>query len=377
MAAEGSLLSRFFELRLTSYRRPTHAGATCVQLDKAENCQLAIVEFDDQGLCFAPGIMSDFAAALNALADKDPIIVVFAHGWKHNASESDSNLLEFTQLLRETTGFSDGRPVLGIYLSWRGLSRDGNWVWVQSSFWDRHDAAQRVAQGSVRELLGLLKVFRNRAPGGSSEPKATLLVIGHSFGGLLVYAALAQSLIEAAATQLRTGASIADLVLLVNPAFSAVSYMPIQQIVRHVSYPDDMLPIFVSVTAENDWATHYAYRLGMLTSLLTEACRTGEERQALINTMGHLPWMLTHALSASAATGDASTSSTGIGALSTSGAEASFGAVKVRRLPGAPSSPFWVASATPDVIDGHNGIFKPAFKDFVRALVAAHVTKRR
>jgi len=36
-------------------------------------------------------------------------------------------------------------------------------------------------------------------------------------------------------------------------------------------------------------------------------------------------------------------------------------------------SPFWVASATKEIIDGHNGIFKPAFIAFARGLIGAHL----
>ena len=52
-----------------------------------------------------------------------------------------------------------------------------------------------------------------------------------------------------------------------------------------------------------------------------------------------------------------------------------FGEVMVKSLPDRPTSPFWVASATSPIIDGHNGIFQSPFEDFIRALLSAHVRK--
>jgi hypothetical protein len=54
-----------------------------------------------------------------------------------------------------------------------------------------------------------------------------LVIVGHSFGGMIVYSALAQSLIEAASTNKpHISTRFADLVLLVNPGLGsrAVSF---------------------------------------------------------------------------------------------------------------------------------------------------------
>ena len=306
--------------------------------------------------------MDDLQAALDGLTGRNPVIIVFAHGWKHNADPGDGNLGDFRKHVEEIAALQQGagaRPVLGVYLAWRGLSRDGNLLWTNSSFWDRQQAAQRVALGSARELLGRLKAFRNGPPHAGGSSRATLVIIGHSFGGLVVYSAIAQSLIEAAATQDEVTPSFGDLVVLVNPAFSAVSYLPVHQIVGAKDFRADQLPVCVSVTAENDWATGYAYPLGSLPRLLTEAWRTPEEREALIRTMGHLPWMLTHRISAA------------------SGTDGAIGPVRVEPVPGRPPSPFWVASATKDVVNGHNDIGNPALLGFLRELVIRHVALAR
>jgi hypothetical protein len=383
-------LQDFLVFGSTSYRVPSYADETVADLD-GPDCRLAIVEFDDQGLCYADGAMAAVERELARLADRNPIIIAFVHGWKHNARPADSNLIAVRQLLKEVRAdpMSDGRPVLGVYIAWRGLSRYGNYAWEQSSFWDRMQAAQRVAGGLPRELLGRLKAFRN-GPDRAGPPRATFVVIGHSFGGLVVYTALAQSLIEAASSADKVIPSFGDLVLLVNPAFRAVSWLPVYDIVQRSDYAPEQPPVFVSVTATNDTATGTFFPLGTFPSLLEEAWRTPKEREALFHTMGHIPWMRTHELSlaaqgpAPAAAAPASYAEAPPYLAQLSGRRAAgappqpvrFGEVLVTRVPGHRTSPFWVASATPQVIDGHNGIFLKSFFDFVYALLASAVAKQ-
>src|SRR5580692_6940921 len=63
--------------------------------------ELAIVEFDDQGRCYDRGQMDAVAKRIDALAadaeqpGQDVILVVFVHGWKHDARSDDENLSAF------------------------------------------------------------------------------------------------------------------------------------------------------------------------------------------------------------------------------------------------------------------------------------------
>jgi pimeloyl-ACP methyl ester carboxylesterase len=390
MVAATGWLSGFFQFGIVANKRHRESHLLGPVPGAGPECNLLVLEFDDQGLWFdhaSPRALND---ALAALQGRNPVLIVFTHGWQHNAAAEDSNLQAFSKLLAKAA--EDGarqaaahaapaRPILGIFLSWRGLSRTGNIVWQNSSFWDRQQAAHRVALGSPREALEILRAFRN---GDGAAPQATLLIVGHSFGGAVIFAAVAQSLIAAALAPGDTVPSFGDLVLLVNPAFSAVSYLPIQSIISRRNFPGGQLPVFVSVTADNDWATGYLFPLGNLYRIPTEATRTVQERTALIRTMGHIASLRTHRLSA------VGVSHSGLAAavawqpehererasmrqLTAAGATQSFGPVKVESLAGHSSSPFWVASATRQVIDGHNGIFQIPFEQFVRALLAAHI----
>jgi alpha-beta hydrolase superfamily lysophospholipase len=324
--------------------------------------QLAIVEFDDQGRCYSRDQMKEVAGWLSDHANSDAIIVVFTHGWKHNARSDDGNLASFQQVLKETVDQEKSeqakhgnspRPILGVFVGWRGLSLyDRFGILDNLTFWNRQDAGRRVAVGSVRELFGRFRHYRNRRLDAGGAP--LLVIVGHSFGGMIVYSALAQSLIEAASsTKAHVSTRFADLVLLVNPAFEAERYLPIWDLLNERPPSDvDQPPVFVCATAFNDWATGLAFPIGNLYCLLTESWLGVQERQAMINTVGHLDWLTSHDLKA---------------------ASNAPGYELTPRKAGA-QAPFWVIGAAPAVINGHNGIFQLPFLKFIAGLVFAHVT---
>src|ERR1700722_17818476 len=273
-------------------------------------------------------------------------------------------IVEFQKVLTETVQLERAeqakhgnapRPVLGVFVGWRGLSLYDRFdILANLTFWDRQGAGRRVAVGSVRELFGRFRHYRNHRVDEKGSP--LLVIVRHSFGGMIVYSALAQSLIEAASTtRPEISTRFADLVLLVNPAFEAARYLPIYDLLRERSAPEDanQPPVFVCATATNDWATGIAFPIGNAYCLLTESWRGREERQAMINTMGHLDWLTTHDLTT---TDDAP------------------GYKRTARSP-APPQPYWVVSAAPTVINGHDEIFKPPFLAFVADLVFAHVSQ--
>jgi hypothetical protein len=148
---------------------------------------LLFVEFDDQGRPFVPTAVDDAMAHLEAVAaGADPIIVVFVHGWKHSARDSDDNVRSFRRLLHAHAHAEflvprqEGcrRRVVGLYVGWRGLT----WHWlnvVQNlTFWGRKEGALRVALDSVRELFARLRNYRlSEARPEGSGPR--LVIAGH------------------------------------------------------------------------------------------------------------------------------------------------------------------------------------------------------
>jgi hypothetical protein len=96
---------------------------------------LAFVEFTERGNVFDRDRMHAVLNHVDMLA-KQPdgvLVVVFTHGWKHNASPTDANLGSFREWLDriarlEVTKGQRNRRVMGIYIGWRGCRS----VWAPS-----------------------------------------------------------------------------------------------------------------------------------------------------------------------------------------------------------------------------------------------------
>ncbi len=277
-----------FEKYTSRHQVPEHCKTAVVEKyqEKSPGYILHFVEFDDQGWMHHPGQMKALFRTLDEATtsghdDKrgDAVIVVYVHGWQHNADACDENVCCFRETLKVVSELESRRDrprqVVGVYVGWRGLSNAGLPLWTESSFYTRKSAALRVAMGSSRELLIRLRRFqeaRNRA-GGNTR----LMIVGHSFGALIVYSAISEHLLNNAldfspgedrATPVK---GFGDLVVLVNPAFEAVRYEPIFRVARTREYPAKQKPVLVMVTADNDWATGKAFPIARtFTGLIDE-----------------------------------------------------------------------------------------------------------
>ncbi|CAG9168921.1 hypothetical protein LMG23992_01347 [Cupriavidus laharis] len=305
--------------------------------------ELHFVEFDDQGWLFPNTAASADALATNpsnqidnlmdrltfllAKKGEDLSIVVFVHGWKHNAQANDVNVREFRALL-EAAGAEErdragpaGKPrkVVGVYVAWRGKSWTVPDPLLSLTFWARKEAARRVSIGSSRELFARLRSLRthyNHAlqTGAASEkagarPRIRTLMIGHSFGGLILYAAMSGSLIESLAAQrdldgAGKGTELAerpaDMILLINPAFEASRYEALYRVSLRYKPTRFQPPLLVSVTSIKDWATGIAFPIGRSVNTLFERETTSEQGTAMKKTPGHIDHYLTHRLYAHA-----------------------------------------------------------------------------
>lgn len=336
---------------------------TGVGFERRGAFSIAFAEFDDQG----EPIMPSQTVAVQEMTSKllnenqDVVFVVFVHGWRHNARPDDDNLTHFEQLLEQTAAVEKEqerpREIYAIYVSWRGLSFYGNDPIELMTFWGRQKAARRVSNGSVRELLGYLRHYRDQR---RTNPRNTPMVViaGHSFGGLIVYSALEQALIESASAP---GEHIipgfADLVLLINPAFEGSRFLPIYRLRSALDSRNiKQIPIFVCACAENDLATRIAFPTGNFISALTESSLGSVQASAKNHTIGNVPAFKTHDLLPKAGTD-------------------SF-----ELLPNPEASqpnPFWVVGAKKQVIDGHNGIWQPPFLNFLKSVLWAKAETTR
>jgi hypothetical protein len=386
-------------------------------IKEEKDYSLAVIEFDDQGWYHNVQQRDDLNNYLDDKTDKDLLIVVFIHGWKHNAAPEDTNLRSFRAVLKDARLSEDRRPtprqILGVYLSWRGLSLSGNWFWTNASFWTRKNAAARVAVGSIREILARLRAFqkaRNQASNEIETPNVgtRLIVVGHPFCGLILFTAVSEYLIESVTGRRFEGREkkrvvrpFGDLIILINPAFEAARFQALYTaVLAQPSYPENQRPCFLAVTARNDQATGVAFPLGRWISTRLEAIRlhaliggpADAQKQANLNTIGHLRWLTTHRLGALESQ-ETSPHQAYEGRRVRSDFDAeelafdtfnkewrrdghlmrgwkrtyTEGAI-LEHVGGNPDNPFWLVEATPEVVDGHNGIFRPIFLDFLRQL---------
>ena len=341
-----------------------HQGANGFM--SARTYQLAVVEFDDQGRCYDRRQIDRVADRLDEMREggTDAIVLVFVHGWKHNAESDDPNLVSFCNVLARTAKHErdcagdNARPVMGIYVGWRGKSTYGiGDVVADTTFWGRQEAGHRVATGSVRELFGRLRHYRNsRVKRGGT---ALLVIAGHSFGGMIVFSALAQSLIESAsAPAAKVVPGLADLVILANPAIEGARYLPIHDLIssdRFRKRTGAQLPVFVCVQAENDQPVGTWFPVGNFRNRLDEASIGALEKRCVTHAIGFIEEFRTHVLSGPSMP-----------------KPFTLEPAAIER-----NNPFWVVTATKEVVDGHGGIWQPPFLSFIAALIFQHVNRSR
>lgn len=293
----------------------SNAACRASSIELTTNYLLGLVEFDDQGWLWNRKQMD---AVLDSLASEDStnglLIMVYVHGWKHNAAWDDdnvamfrTNLTELAEMERQLSRDGGGKPrrVAGVYVGWRGLSSNIG-VFSQLSFWDRKNTAHEVGRGGVTELYSRLEDLRNnsrvlhaREPG---RKQTQLIIIGHSFGGALTYSALAPLLVERAVQSssnqsVGTVKGFGDLVVLINPAFEAARFEVLYNITTNRHWYSTNQPVnLVIFTSKSDNATKFWFKLGRRSSTLFEKYRDSDQKNANQTAIGHDAPFITHDL---------------------------------------------------------------------------------
>lgn len=314
---------------------------------------LGFIELDDQGQLWDRKQMhSVMNKLLPESGENDLLMAVFVHGWKHSAAPNDGNIKTFRKVL---AGLSEGelhisqknnrpaRKVVGIYIGWRGGSVTVPFA-EDLTFWERKNTAQKVGRGGVTEVLSQLESLKRAKDSQQKDKEASerkeendceqknkrvseeknmrsgtrLVIVGHSFGGAIVYSSLVQILQSRFVQTTGPDGTSSDaehfgnLVVLINPAVEALQFAPLSDMSTEQGYYfEQQLPILAVLTSEADNATRYAFPVGRNMSTLFENDRyikrtnraSGREEieiihegQANVTAIGHFYPYQTHKL---------------------------------------------------------------------------------
>jgi pimeloyl-ACP methyl ester carboxylesterase len=350
--------------------------------------------------------------------DRDFLLVAFVHGWKHDAGPKDSNVANFrlalAQLSAAETALSQkvGRPprkVVGVYLGWRGESITAPLA-EDLTFWDRKNTAHKVGHGQVTEVLERLEQLRQQRLERNPASRSRLIVVGHSFGGAVVFSALEQILEARFLERPRSPAApgviegFGNVVVLINPAFEAQLYEPLSDLsTERASYAKSQLPVLAILTSEADKATGVAFPIGRWFSTRFEKQRkvdrfnpimeqlhpgagskeTIDQKDTDIDAVGHYEAYRTHMLRAvqpaasAAPTVDIPQLDTKALALASQeweddrpGGEIAFpGSVLTRTERSAGRNPYLVINVDKKLIADHDDIWRPGIRDFITHLI--------
>ena len=262
--------------------------------------ELAFIEFGEQGSYQDPTQLQNAVDLIKRTAR--PLVITYVHGWHHGAQSADVGkfcewLSQISQSpLIRNTGF---HPI-GVYLGWRGESVTIPVV-RQFTFFSRKAAAERLASNfDCYDAIAAVSQAAREAHGAGGQ---YTVLIGHSFGGLVVERAVAHAINAEMHGHAAADRSLpADLILMVNPASDSI--LTRQMIAALYSrHTENSRPFLVSLTSTGDAATGLAFpvstSLAATTKAFNEVTPPGadereSERRFYTATPGHNQFLINH-----------------------------------------------------------------------------------
>jgi len=260
---------------------PYHANTSGEPLNsvrgpKDGRYKLAIIEFGDQGSALD---LSQRTAALQVIHQAEsPLLFVYIHGWQNNANSGD--VCRFEHFLDTVSQFPEVRAakgnVIGVYIAWRGIDITLP-VAKFLTFWSRKATGETIAaqNGCLATISEL--ALAARAP---DKQLHRCILLGHSFGGLVLENTISHSILDASSTGTRN-TSPWDMAVAFNPADSSIGT---RQLVSELDYlykydpnrhayigrasgteasvVDENRPFLIILQSENDQATGQFFPIG-------------------------------------------------------------------------------------------------------------------
>jgi hypothetical protein len=253
---------------------------------------LSYVEFDEKGDYWDRRQLGWTVQEIKRVARaNDLVLVVYVHGWQNDASTSRGHDVgKFHCLLEHLSDVDGGKHrFFGVYVGWRGKSVPGGdgifadksipdliskaifFVPHELSLFGRKNAATRIAGMPVTEaIFQSVAAARNETKRHSHG--ARTILIGHSFGALLLEKAMAQALAAKVISEGETFTAPADFVVLLNSAAESIYAKEMIDMFRrrHIALAksargdeiDAEHPLLVSITSKADSATGMLFPIG-------------------------------------------------------------------------------------------------------------------
>jgi hypothetical protein len=212
-------------------------------------------------------------------------VVMFVHGWRHDARPDDSNVQAFRTMLayaarhlyERQSEYGKDAQVIGIYVGWPGNSWRWNWIdSLQVPTWLTFESRKKESEDLAPYVSDYIHRIRYELD-ASSDPENLnrFLIVGHSLGGNLLINALKDEYENLIPPEINNVIQpihgVSDLTVLLNPASDFKNWKEIQANEYEKSgyhippkyesfihndkqfFSPDQKPILMSLTGTCDW----------------------------------------------------------------------------------------------------------------------------
>ena len=346
---------------------------------------LAFVEFDDEGQAFKRDQILAAEQTIQAQRKKygTVVTILFIHGWKNNASDASPNVIGFRGFLQQFQPQLPGVGLVGVYFGWRGGTTNAS-VIKELTYWNRRDTATYIPGSNMSEAL--FRVARATKDADYSG-KSRLIVVGHSFGGLVLERTVTQHLTRQLAENSGIEHPAADLLVFVNEAAAATEAIQLLNML-HSLYPEKrpLFPAIVSITSQGDTATEFILPVGQGASLLKHSLRAyggnydpdpfgiTNQRTYYLRSATHIPELQSHVVGAGADLKNAYIAANGYTCASVppppgskNGKSTNYYVVPIAGA--ANTTPYWIMQMPVAIVPNHTDIFRLEFAYLLQAFV--------
>ena len=281
------------------YQNPVSGPAKSIKVEK--DYSLAFIEFGEMG---SYQDISQLQKAAELVRNtRQPLVITYVHGWQNNAGSDD--VRKFSKFLSEVAQTPLIRNkefhVVGVYLGWRG-KLTGVPIAKELTFYSRKAAAERLANNF--DCFDAISSVAEAARRNRKGQEQYTILLGHSFGGLVVERAVAHAIDSQMHGRSHGRNSLpADLTLVLNPASDSILSRQIISALYQENAKNTR-PLFISVTSTADAATGKIFPIGTSLSAVTKmfgkvsdpaSPKTKEsERDFYTSTPGHNKSLVNH-----------------------------------------------------------------------------------